>query len=133
VLMVQREVAERICATAPTMNRLSASVQFWADAKIIAAVPKKDFVPPPNVDSAVILLSKKPEQPTIDADRYYCAVRAAFSQPRKTILNNISASKNDVPRQEIEILLKKLGIKPDGRPQDLSVGELAAIAGALWG
>ncbi len=132
VLMVQREVAERICATAPAMNRLSASVQFWADAKIIVAVPKKDFIPPPNVDSAVILLSKKPGQPAIDADRYYCAVRAAFSQPRKTILNNISASKNDVPRQEIEILLKKFGVKPDGRPQDLSIGELAAIAGAFF-
>jgi len=133
VLMVQREVAERICATPPAMNRLSASVQFWAQAKIIAAVPKKDFTPPPNVDSAVILLTKKPVAPAIDANHYYQTVRAVFAQPRKTILNNVSAIKKDAPKDELAALLKKLDIRPDDRPQDLSVAKIIALAGALWG
>jgi 16S rRNA (adenine1518-N6/adenine1519-N6)-dimethyltransferase len=131
VFMVQREVAERICATAPTMNRLSASVQFWADVKTIAAVPKSDFTPPPKVDSAVILLSKKADKPLIDAYRYYQTVRTVFAQPRKTILNNISAIKKDIPKNETEALLKKLGVNPENRPQNLSVEEIIAIAGTM--
>jgi 16S rRNA (adenine1518-N6/adenine1519-N6)-dimethyltransferase len=133
ILMLQREVAERICAVPPVMNRLAASVQFWADTKIIAAVPKEDFIPPPKVDSAVVVLTKKPGAPTVDADRYYQTVRAVFAQPGKTILNNIFGAKKDLPKREVEVFLKKIGIAPDGRPHDLSIGKIAAIAGALWG
>jgi len=133
VFMLQREVAERICAAPPAMNRLAASVQFWADAKIITAVPKEDFIPPPKVDSAVIVLTEKSGTPPIDTDRYYQTVRAVFAQPGKTILNNVSASKKDLPKYEAEARLKKLGIMPGSRPHDLSVAQIAAIAGALWG
>lgn len=133
VFMVQKEVAERICAEPPTMNRLAASVQFWADAKTIAVVPKKDFIPPPEVDSAVIVLTKKSRGATSDADRYYRTVRALFAQPRKTILNNISASKPGLPKHETEMILKKIGVAVHGRPQDLSVEKITALARALWG
>jgi len=131
VFMVQREVAERICAKPPAMSRLSASVQFWANASTIAAVPKTDFIPRPNVDSAVILLAKKDTMPEIDADHYYYTVRSVFAQPRKTILNNLLATKESTPRTEIETLLKKIGVDPAGRPQDLSVEKLVAIAGSM--
>ena len=59
VLLIQKEVALRICATPPDMNRLAASVQFWADAEIIAHVPRNDFSPAPEVDSAVVVLNAK--------------------------------------------------------------------------
>ena len=148
VLVVQKEVAERICAAPPDMNRLAASVQFWADAKIIALVSRKDFSPPPEVDSAVIVLDTKisagksvPKSAThgggtrkLNPALYYRAVRAIFAQPRKTLLNNLSAAagktikKNDVAAQ-----IEKIGINPDARPQDLGIEQIASIASmGLW-
>ena len=131
VFMVQREVAERMCATAPAMNRLSASVLFWADTKVIAAVPKKDFTPPPEVDSAVILLTRRNAAPNIDPEKYYHAIRTLFAQPRKTILNNMSAAMEGITKESVELSLKKININPEDRPQNLSVEEIAAIAATM--
>ncbi len=135
VLMIQKEVAERICAAPPGMNRLAASVQFWADATIVAHVPRKDFSPPPEVDSAVIaLVAKNPV--AINPAQYYKTVRGIFSQPRKTLLNNIAAMGGNLggQKEKITLHLKKLGIDPGARPQDLSIEEIIAVAdAALWG
>jgi len=133
VIMVQREVAVRICATPPHMNRLAASVQFWADVKIVMHVPKEDFSPVPDVDSAVIVLTAKTPQANIGSDRYYGAVHAVFSQPRKTILNNVAAgAKNGLPKQEIEGSIKKLGLDPGARPQNLTTKDIESIAEAFF-
>jgi 16S rRNA (adenine1518-N6/adenine1519-N6)-dimethyltransferase len=135
VLLIQKEVAERICAAPPAMNRLAASVQFWADATIIASVPRKDFFPPPEVDSAVIILKNKKTQPPIDPALYYKMVRAIFSQPRKTLLNNLStAAKNNVTKEDIAKLMKGIGIDPGARPQDLDTDAITTLGKApLWG
>ncbi len=143
-LLIQKEVAERICAAPPEMNRLAASVQFWANATIIAHVPRKDFSPPPEVDSAVILLENKefyaiatPDTtpaildgaPAIDAALYYRAVRGIFAQPRKTLLNNLSSSASETrAKGDIIEQLKKIGIDPVARPQNLNIGQIIAIA-----
>lgn len=147
VFMIQKEVAERACATPPKMNRLAASVQFWSEPEIIARVPKADFSPPPKIDSAVIRLeTKNPEraggietssreQDTGSAERYYAAMRALFAQPRKTILNNL-ADAAAAPRRAAEIkskekiaaLLESIGIDPVLRPQNLAVADIAKIA-----
>ncbi|MCL4527980.1 MAG: rRNA adenine N(6)-methyltransferase family protein [Chloroflexi bacterium] len=79
VIMIQREVAERIMAQPPHMNRLAASVQFWAEPSILTTVSKENFQPMPAVDSAVIMLDSKN---TVFSARYYAAVRALFAQPR---------------------------------------------------
>jgi 16S rRNA (adenine1518-N6/adenine1519-N6)-dimethyltransferase len=133
VLMIQKEVAERICAVAPEMNRLAASVQFWADAKIIAAVPKKDFAPSPEVDSAVILLKTKKNggsnDQEINAEQYYKTVRGVFAQPRKNLINNIfEMAGKETPKATIIESLKKIGIDPESRPQNLSIEQITAIA-----
>jgi 16S rRNA (adenine1518-N6/adenine1519-N6)-dimethyltransferase len=146
VLMIQEEVAERICAVPPEMNRLAASVQFWADASIIVNVPRKDFSPPPEVDSAVILLETKEwalKLPSsLNSAPYYRAVRGIFAQPRKTLLNNIVAmgdgsdanASGAEKKAKIADRLKKIGIDPEARPQDLSIEQIAAIAkDAMWG
>ncbi len=143
VLLIQKEVAERICAVAPAMNRLAASVQFWADVAIIAAVPRKDFSPPPDVDSAIIVLKEKlvsssrtmAMRPPIDAALYYRAVRGIFAQPRKTLLNNLSSSMDTTTTKgAVAAQLKKIGIDPASRPQDLTINQIIAIANApLWG
>jgi 16S rRNA (adenine1518-N6/adenine1519-N6)-dimethyltransferase len=146
VLMIQKEVAERMCAVPPEMNRLAASVQFWAEAEIIAHVPKKDFSPPPEVDSAVILLRsknialKKAGESTsntkkIDPEHYYQTVRGVFAQPRKNLINNIfEMAGKKLSKTEIVGFLKKIGIDPEGRPQNLTIEQITAIAlGKLWG
>jgi len=127
ILMVQDEVAERLSAKPPHMNRLAASVQFWADATIIARVPKGDFSPPPEVDSAVVLLALRENDGDVGQDRYYSAVRAVFSQPRKTILNNVAAHA-DKSREFIEKTLAQAGINASERPQDLAIDNVATIA-----
>lgn len=140
VMLIQKEVAERICAVAPEMNRLAASVQFWADAEIIARVPRKDFAPAPEVDSAVILLTTKIAHistatpamavQNIDPEEYYRAVRGIFAQPRKNLINNISAMLGkELSKIEIGEFLKKIAIDPESRPQNLTIEQIIAIAG----
>jgi 16S rRNA (adenine1518-N6/adenine1519-N6)-dimethyltransferase len=138
VLMVQREVAERLCAAPPHMNRLAASVQFWADAKIVANVPKEDFSPAPDVDSAVVLLETKRghaagETSGLQSERYYRAVRAIFSQPRKTILNNVVAgSAEKHGKGDVGATIKKFGLDPGARPQNLTIRDIENIAEAFF-
>lgn len=135
VLLVQEEVAERICAAPPAMNRLAASVQFWAAAEIVAHVPRTDFLPVPEVDSAIIVLKKKKISSAIDPALYYEVVRAIFAQPRKTLLNNLSAiAKSGVTKESVVKIIKEIGIDPAMRPQNLDIKAIIAIANApLWG
>lgn len=123
VLTIQKEVAERICAAAPKMNLLAASVQYWAAPSIVDIVPKKDFNPPPKVDSATIKLEV---QPTIgDSTRYYSFIRKLFTQPRKTIANNLAGK--DGSKDEVAKKLETIGIDIQKRPHDLTVDEIQAM------
>ena len=83
---IQKEVAERICAAPPRINRLAASVQFWASAKIIKMLSPSDFSPSPEVFSAIIVL-KATETADLDAEFYYsrraCIVRATTKNAGK--------------------------------------------------
>jgi 16S rRNA (adenine1518-N6/adenine1519-N6)-dimethyltransferase len=134
ILLIQKEVALRICAVPPEMNRLAASVQFWADAKILASVPRKDFAPSPDVDSAVILLALREIPASTNSMQYYRAVRGIFSQPRKTLLNNAWAMAGELySKEQVTDKLKKLAIDPEGRPQDVTVDQICAIGKTLWG
>jgi 16S rRNA (adenine1518-N6/adenine1519-N6)-dimethyltransferase len=132
VLMVQKEVAERIIEEPPKMNRLAASVQFWAAPKIIGSVPKHDFVPPPKVDSSILFLETVAPSASVAADRYYAAVRSLFSQPRKTILNNLTAHAAHETKERVSAALAELGVAPGSRPQNLTVANIASIAEALF-
>jgi 16S rRNA (adenine1518-N6/adenine1519-N6)-dimethyltransferase len=131
VFTIQKEVAERICAEPPRMNRLAASVQFWAVPKIIARIPRGDFSPPPAVDSAVIQLDAKP-LPGATADtsaksaQYYAAVRALFAQPRKTAVNNLVSAGMD--RKNVVEMLQNMGVDEKSRPQNLTIKNIWHIA-----
>ncbi len=128
VFTIQKEVAERIAAQPPKMNRLAASVQFWAEPEIIGILPKKDFEPQPEVDSAVIKLKTKNEKSKNNEMDYYRTVRILFAQPRKTILNNLASSKTE-NRALLAEKLKKIGINPQGRPQNLRIGDIIKTSG----
>jgi len=146
VLTIQKEVAERLCAHPPKMNPphrkcpmcgmnlLAASVQIWAEPEIVDYIPKKDFQPPPKVDSAIIKLRIRNYESGI-IENYYKLIKTLFKQPRKTILNNLINIKRfdiekidaDVARSNLSKLLKKIGINPNDRPQNLGLEEIKKI------
>jgi 16S rRNA (adenine1518-N6/adenine1519-N6)-dimethyltransferase len=136
VFTIQKEVAERIVAEPPRMNRLAASVQYWAKPSIIATLPASDFVPPPKVDSAIILLERK-NLSDVSADIYYAAMRTLFAQPRKTILNNLVVGQESGVRvmkdkKTTDTALREIGINPEARPQNLTIIDIESIARRLF-
>ena len=131
VLTIQKEVAERICVCPPKMNLLAASVQFWAEPEIVGYVSRKDFEPPPEVDSAIIKLSPRigADLARTNVENYYRLVKILFKQPRKTILNNLKPMAGDL-KSLIE-KLELLGVDSNARPQDLSVENIKKLAESL--
>ncbi len=122
VLMVQKEVAERICAKPGKMSLLAVSVQCYAEAKIITKVPSSYFWPEPKVDSAVIKLSVFDSSHLVAPDEnFFKIVKAGFSSKRKLLLNNLMGLLGKSQKIEILKILKQVGINDKARAQDLSV------------
>jgi 16S rRNA (adenine1518-N6/adenine1519-N6)-dimethyltransferase len=122
ILMVQKEVAERIVAKPGQMSILAASVQYYAEAEILFEVPREAFDPAPEVDSAVIRI--KNYEPRIenneDSRRFFRVVKAGFCARRKTLVNNLSNSLH-LDKKEVEEKMKTIGISPIARAQELSI------------
>lgn len=123
VFMIQKEVAERICSQKGEMNRLSASIQAWGSPKILANIPRGDFSPPPEVESSVIEIINKENNRLTDLSPVFSAIRVIFSQPRKTLLNNLSTAVN-MPKAEILKCVVDFGISANFRPQDLDIEQI---------
>lgn len=130
VLMVQKEVAQRICATPPNMNLLAVSVQFYGKPKIVDYVSKKSFWPQPNVDSAIIKIVPYGEHKKTDSKLFFRIVKAGFSQPRKQIANNLSKALK-LDREVVVPLLLAKKIEPDQRAQSLTIAEWSLLAEAF--
>jgi 16S rRNA (adenine1518-N6/adenine1519-N6)-dimethyltransferase len=135
VLMVQREVAERIAAPAGSMSYLSVFVQYHARARIAFRVPSAAFEPAPDVESAVVVLEPYtgddadllgPE----DEDGLWRLVQAAFRERRKMI-HNVLGRQLPVEPARLAAALAAARILPDRRPQTLAVGEWLALREAL--
>lgn len=121
ILMVQKEVGQRICAKPPDMNLLAVSVQFYAKPEIVNYVSKKSFWPQPKVDSAIIKITpKKPATRPGLVDLFFKIVKAGFSQPRKQLINNLSRSLK-IERQEVKDWLLKNEIQPTQRAETLTI------------
>ena len=127
VLVVQKEVGQRICAKPPEMSILAVSVQVYAEAKIISYIPKRNFWPQPKVDAAIIKITprERPLKPGIN--RFFRVVKAGFSQPRKQLINNLSKGL-EFNRAEVEEWLKKNGMQPSQRAETLSVEDWINLA-----
>lgn len=119
-LMVQKEVGERIIAFDGKESRLSVSVKFYAEPKILFAVPRDKFLPVPAVDSVVIKIKRKRTIPDVDTKKFFALVRAGFSAKRKMLANNLAASLQ-IPKENISETLKKAGIEPAVRAEKLSL------------
>lgn len=123
VIMVQREVAERMVARPNDMSLLAVGVQFYADPRIVTLVPAQSFYPPPKVDSAVVSIVV-PERPKFDvpADAFFTVAQAGFAQPRKQLHNSLTA-RLGLPSGKATALLRAAGIEPSRRPQTLGLEE----------
>lgn len=137
VVMMQKEVADRITAKPGTKEygSLSIAIQYYMDAEVAMTVPKTVFMPPPNVDSAVIKLTRRsvPVVEVKDEDFLFLVSRGSFVQRRKTILNNLQTSLPDGKAHKEEILkaLEETGIDPTRRGETLSIQEFGALSDAL--
>ena len=127
IFMTQKEVAERICAEEGKMNKLAASVQLWGAPKILASIPRKDFSPPPKVESAIIEISCPKSNRNSNFASVFLVIRSIFAQPRKTLLNNLSTVV-DLPKDKIFGEIKNLGLSENSRPQDLDIAKISEIA-----
>ena len=115
VLLIQKEVAERIADSRQTM--LSLFVQNRAEVALGPVVKKDEFTPPPKVDSQIIILT--PKDPEI-SDEVFSLIKLGFIAPRKKLAANLSHLKS---KAEILAAFNKLGISPDARPADLSLAD----------
>ena len=123
VLVIQKEVGQRICARTPDMSILAVSVQFYAKPEIISYISRKSFWPQPKVDGAILkIIPEKPVTSPRLVDLFFKIVKAGFSQPRKQLINNLSKGLK-LERNEAEKWLLKNNIRPSQRAETLSVGD----------
>jgi len=136
VLMVQKEVAERLKASPGTKDygSLSVFVQYYTEPEIVAHTSKNVFLPPPEVSSAIVRLIPRREPP-VDVpndELFFDVVHCAFGQRRKTLLNSLS----DCPalglsKEQVSQVLHDAGIESSRRAETLSLDEFAQIARAV--
>jgi 16S rRNA (adenine1518-N6/adenine1519-N6)-dimethyltransferase len=122
ILMLQKEVAQRICSKPPNMSLLAVSVQFYADPKIISYVSKNCFWPAPKVDSAIIkIIPHKSALPSASFRLdFFKVVKAGFSQPRKQLGGNLSKVLK-ISKEKVAVWLLKNKIDPAQRAETLSI------------
>lgn len=127
-VMVQKEVAERICAQPPDMSILAVASQFLSVPSVEFTIPPGVFIPPPRVDSAVTrLIHRETELPRSEWPRFFRIVQAGFHQKRKNIANSLSHAL-DRPKPDVQAWLEATGVDPIRRAETLAVAEWVALA-----
>jgi len=123
VLMIQKEVAEKITAKVDKMSLLSVSVQFFSKPKLIQKVLAKSFFPIPKVDSAIIKITDIFEKfPKISQKLFFQIVKAGFSEKRKQLHNSLAAGLR-MKSEEVKEILKRVDIDFERRAETLSLKE----------
>ncbi len=132
VVMVQRDVAQRIVAADGKLSLLAVSVQVFGVPEIACTVPAGAFVPPPKVDSAVlkVVLHEQPRVPEEDLGAFFDVVRAGFQAKRKQIHNSLT---HNLPqgREVVAVALRAAGVEPSRRAETLSIDEWRRLVEAL--
>ena len=135
VVMVQLEAAKRLCAPLGTRDcgAVSAAVEYYTQAEILFEVGRESFYPSPNVDSAVIALTRRQQPPVqvTDEGYFFRVVKGAFLQRRKTLANSLNAALG-VPKAELTALFQSLGLSATARAEQLTMSQMAALANALY-
>jgi 16S rRNA (adenine1518-N6/adenine1519-N6)-dimethyltransferase len=124
VLLVQKEVAERVCALPGDMSLLSITTQYYWETSLEQIVPANLFTPPPKVDSQIIILRRRAKSifPGLNDKEFFRLVKIGFSARRKTLLNSI-ANGLRIDKQVIIDILGEAKIDSNIRPQMLSLND----------
>jgi len=134
-VMIQREVALRICAAPGTADYGAFSVycQYHADCELLFDVPNTCFIPAPKVTSSVLRMTPRPAPKEVDdPDHFFKVVKAAFAQRRKTLLNGLSGPfGNKLSKQELQEVILSCGLPGDIRGERLGIPEFAKLSKAL--
>ena len=129
-IMVQKEVAQRMVASAndKDYSSLSVFVKFYSDAKILVNLPKTVFMPQPKIDSSILNLKLRIYDEKVDQKKLFNLVRAGFNKRRKTILNSLS----DVAKKDdLKIAFEKTGLRENLRAENLSLDDFIKLADIL--
>ena len=131
-VMVQKEVAERICATEKKgdYGALSVSVALRGEARITRIVTRDKFMPPPNVDSAVVRIDSSLDAQYQNSKVIFDLVKNAFMMKRKTLANNLSQAYKKSKEEIIELLLSN-GLSQNVRAEQLSKKQFIELANAI--
>ena len=129
-IMVQKEVAQRMVASAndKDYSSLSVFVKFYSDAKILVNLPKTVFMPQPKIDSSILNLKLRIYDEKVDQKKLFNLVRAGFNKRRKTILNSLSDVAN---KDDLKIAFEKTGLKENLRAENLSLDDFIKLADIL--
>ncbi len=133
-VMVQKEAADRLCAEVGSRESgaVTVAVHYYAEPELLFRVSRGSFMPPPNVDSAVIRLSVR-EEPMVnvgDERVFFGMVRAGFSQRRKTLANSLTSG-GFLKREEAARALADAGIPANTRIEALDMGQLAKLSSSI--
>jgi 16S rRNA (adenine1518-N6/adenine1519-N6)-dimethyltransferase len=132
VLLVQKEVAERLAAEAGDMSILGVSAQLYADVYLGDIVPAELFTPPPKVDSQVVVLKTRTHsllQGMTEKD-FFRVVKAGFSAKRKKLRSSLAGGLG-ISKDQAEMFLRTATISPDARAEDLTIGQWRQLVDAI--
>lgn len=131
-VMVQKEVAERLCAKpgGKDCGAITLAVAYRGEAELLFNVPADRFLPAPKVDSAVVRIRMHKQKPCIpkNEDMLFSVIRAAFAQRRKTLVNALSSSFTQIPKERLTEMLESLGLRADIRGEKLGIEQFVALS-----
>jgi len=134
--MIQKEVAERITADpgGKEYGALTIGVNYYSDPQLVLRVPKKVFMPQPEVESAVIRLRTrdKPPFPVENEQIFFRLVKAAFGQRRKTLLNAVLGVCPGMDKNMVAQMMARIGIDSGRRGETLSLAEFGQLANTIY-
>lgn len=134
-VMVQKEAAERLCAEVGSRDAgaVTVAVNYYAQGEILFEVDRSSFMPPPNVDSAVIKLTlrEKPEIELSDEKAFFRFVKACFAQRRKTLVNTVSASMG-INKDLLREALGSIDLPETARAESLTMKQLALVSNYIF-
>lgn len=129
VLLVQKEVAERLAAEPGDLSVLAISTQIFAEVSLGIKVPAAAFIPAPKIDSRVVIMKRRDAQlmPDDKLEQFFYVVKAGFSEKRKKLRSSLAAGLR-TNKTEAERLLAEANIDPNKRAQELSIEDWKRLA-----
>ena len=134
-VLIQKEVAERICARPGTADygAFTVFMQFYAEVEKVFDVPNICFVPKPKVTSAVLhcRMRETPAVAVSSEAMFHRTVRGAFAMRRKTLLNSLAGSFGEFSKEQLSVAIEAAGLTPDIRGEKMNLEQFAALSNAL--